>query len=386
MQYKNRWEEIEIIGEGGQGKVIRVLDKHKIRLNLSTLSRSIEAVSRIPEPRPALDNQIRKGIAEIMRAENPMNHSALKILHSPNEARNFEDAEERLNRELEAMQQADHPNLLKVEDHNLDEKWFVSKYYPNGTLKNRSGWFTGRVERTLTAIRPIVDGVAALHGKGLVHRDIKPENIFVDESEQLVLGDFGLVFFMDRDRTRLSDTCENVGSTDWMPGWATRMRIEEIKSSFDVFSLGKIIWSMVSGKPILRLWYHRRAEFNLERMFPNRPEMVFLNGLLDKCIVEEEKDCLPDASWLLAKIDDLRRALRLGADPVGDFVRPCRICGFGEYELLVDKDHRTTGNFGLEPAGGAAFKIFICNYCGHVQFFFCENGSNPPAWEENCLL
>ena len=86
-----------------------------------------------------------------------------------------------------------------------------------------------------------------MHGKGLVHRDIKPENIFVDESEQLVLGDFGLVFFMDRDRTRLSDAYENVGSTDWMPGWATRMRIEEIKPSFDVFSLGKTIWSMVLG-------------------------------------------------------------------------------------------------------------------------------------------
>lgn len=400
MQYENRWKILKPIGEGGQGEVSLVLDKQKdTSSNVPDVLNVVEFVSAIRvalsttspiRAAPELEEQIRKSIVGIVNNENPIltNCGALKILHSPNanKARNFQDAEERLKRELEAMQQADHPNLLKIIDYNLDEKWFVSKYYPNGTLKKRSGWFTGQVERTLTAIRPIVEGVATLHGKKFVHRDIKPENIFVDESEQLVLGDFGLVFFEDSEHTRLSGTLENVGSPAWMPLWATHMRIEDVRPSFDVFSLGKTIWSMVSDKPILRLWYHRQDEFNLERMFPNRPEMVFLNGLLDKCIVEHEKDCLPNASWLLAKIDDLRRALRLGADPVGDFVRPCRVCGFGEYELLVDKDHRTTGNFGLNPAGGAAFKIFTCNYCGHVQFFFCENGSNPLAWEENCLL
>ena len=380
MQYKKRWEEIEPIGKGGQGEVIHVV--RKVSLNLLGLSRSIELTLKSNRQRSEDEEQVRREIAKVVRAENPMNHGALKILHSPNEARNFEDAEERLKRELEAMKQADHPNLLKIEDHNPDEKWFVSKYYPNGTLKDRSDWFAGQVERTLTAIRPVVEGVDTLHKKGLVHRDIKPDNIFVDESEQLVLGDFGLVFFMDGDRTRLSGTFENVGSGAWMPLWATHMRIEEIRPSFDVFSLGKTIWSMVSGRPFLRLWYHREREFDLKKQFPNRPEMELLNDLLDKCIVEHERDCLEDANELLILIDSLLGALRLGADPVGDFVRPCRVCGFGKYQPFVDKDYTDTKNFGLNPAGGAAFKIFVCNNCGHVQLFFCQNGSNPPAWEE----
>ena len=221
-----------------------------------------------------------------------------------------------------------------------------------------------------------------MHRKELVHRDIKPENIFVDESEQLVLGDFGLVFFMAEDRTRLTDTYENVGSTDWMPSWATRIRIEEIRPSFDVFSLGKTIWSMVSRTSFLRLWYHRESEFDLKRQFPDRPEMELLNRLLDKCIVEHERDCLENANELLNWIDDLLRALRLGADPVGDHGRPCRVCGFGRYRLLVDKDHQKTVNFGLNPTQERAFKIFTCNYCGHAQFFFFENRSNPPGWQE----
>ncbi len=34
MQYRGRWEKIEDIGKGGQGEVIRVLDKQKVQLNV----------------------------------------------------------------------------------------------------------------------------------------------------------------------------------------------------------------------------------------------------------------------------------------------------------------------------------------------------------------
>ncbi len=383
MQYEERWKKIESIGKGGQGEVFHVVPK--VNLDLLALSRPV-GLALSPERQTLTgEDQVQREIAKVVHAENPMNHGALKILHSPNEARNFEDAEKRLKRELEAMKKADHPNLLKIVDHNPDEKWFVSEYYPKGTLKDRSDQFTGQVERTLTAIRPIVEGVATLHGNELVHRDIKPDNIFVDESEQLILGDFGLVFFKDPEHTRLSDTFENVGSHAWMPPWAVLMRMEEIRPSFDVFSLGKTIWSMVSRTPLLPLWYHRREEFNLERMFPDKPEMALLNGLLDKCIVEGEKNCLENADLLLENIDSLLRALRLGAGPMGgNFDRLCRVCGFGKYQLFADRDrHKTINYFGLKPANDQVyFKIFTCDNCGHVELFYCRNRSNPPAWEE----
>lgn len=381
MQYKGRWEEIEDIGEGGQGKVIRVLDKQKVQLDIYALAQAIQhAQEQVVRNGWEVWGKVRKGIIEIVRAENPVNHGALKILHSPNEARNFEDAEQRLKRELEVMGQADHPNLLKVEDLNLEEKWFVSKYYSNGTLQDRSDWYTGQVERALTAIRPVVEGVATLHAKQIVHRDIKPENIFIDENEQLVLGDFGLVFFEDQEHTRLSGTYENVGSSAWMPPWAMYMLIEKVKPSFDVFSFGKTIWSMVSSKSLLPFWFHQKEEFNLEKMFSDRPEMALLNDLLNKCIVEDEENCLENAGLLLNEIDSLLNALRLGADPISDSERPCRVCGFGKYQLTVNRDYIDSQNFGLNPTGGRAFKIFVCDNCGHVQLFSCQHDSDPPGW------
>ena len=189
-------------------------------------------------------------------------------------------------------------------------------------------------------------------------------------------------FFEDPGYTRISGTLENVGSTDWMPPWAMRRRIEDINSSFDVFSLGKVIWAMVSGKPFLNLWYHREPGNNIEAMFPDIPEMRLLNGLLDKCIVERERDCLKNARLLLYEIDDLLKVLELGGDRMSDTVRrSCKVCGTGIYNLHIDRDRLTTiRNFGLEPKGSQSFKVFVCDNCGHVQLFSCLFDSDPAGW------
>ena len=71
MQYRERWEEIENIGEGGQGKVIRVLDKQKVvQLDLHAFTQAIQR-SQQPINSKIMEDweKIRKGIAEIVRAE-----------------------------------------------------------------------------------------------------------------------------------------------------------------------------------------------------------------------------------------------------------------------------------------------------------------------------
>ena len=49
MEYKNRWEKIELIGEGGQGKVFRVLDRNKVDLDPFAFSRAIKTALEITE-------------------------------------------------------------------------------------------------------------------------------------------------------------------------------------------------------------------------------------------------------------------------------------------------------------------------------------------------
>jgi hypothetical protein len=167
-----------------------------------------------------------------------------------------------------------------------------------------------------------------------------------------------------------------------MPGWAMGMRIEDIKPTFDVFSLGKILWAMTSGRPILQLWYFDRERFNVEKMFPNAVNIPWANSLFKKCIVEEEKDCLPNAGALLNEVDKTITAIESNADRIDITVkRICKVCGQGEYKLVVDRNPIETRNFGFNPAGSRDMMIFTCTNCGNVQIFSSE-GKLPPAWQK----
>jgi serine/threonine protein kinase len=213
-----------------------------------------------------------------------------------------------------------------------------------------------------------------------VHRDIKPQNVFLDANDNLVLGDFGLVYFSDAHHTRVSGTLENVGSRDWMPGWAMGMRIDEIKPSFDIFCLGKLLWAMVSDSPFLRLWYLDDPQFNLELKFPKTPSIKLLNPLLKKCIVEHEKDCLPDAIALLGEVDEVLSVIEkidVGFDP--KIERRCQICGMGKYAMLDPSEPERRG-FGLDSYGSWEFRIFICTYCGNAQLFSFRKNQRSEVW------
>ena len=164
--------------------------------------------------------------------------------------------------EVEALLKLNHPSLVHIYEANTHERWFVMEYF-NGTLLDVLARTQNDVLGSFLAFRPLVHAVAELHERGLVHRDIKPGNVFIADDGHLVLGDFGLVINTGAGDFRVTDTYENVGSRDWMPAWAYGQRMDAVRPDFDVFSLGKLLWSMISGKPFLRLWYFQQDEFNL---------------------------------------------------------------------------------------------------------------------------
>jgi len=381
VAWKNRWIKLEPLGHGGQGTVHRVLDKSQFDFTEITEILSGPLQNTVDQNRQI--EQIlrhRKLILELVRMDNPACQGALKELLLPEDARDPERAEERIKREIRAMSEISHPNLLRILDFDSDGRWFVSQCHPKGSL-NKNPIFRADFVGALRACRPLVEGVANLHEKGLVHRDIKPENVFLDVEDKLVLGDFGLVFFTNDERTRLSATLENVGTYAWMPPWAMNMRIEALQPSFDVFSIGKLIWSLVNPNKILQFWEYNRDEFNLELLFPNTPYIHLANPLFAKCIVRNEKDCLQDAAVLLKEIDQILSVIDSGADIIRpNSLMPCKVCGKGTYQLMSDH-HQSPHHFGLKPSGTRSYKIFVCDFCGNMQLFHFEKPGDVGPWK-----
>ena len=249
-----------------------------------------------------------------------------------------------MKQEIDAMKNASHPNLVRILDADPDYKWYVMKYYRNGTLREKRNYYSGHIDRIFDDFCPFLEGVASIHAQGLVHRDIKPENIFIDDDGRLVLSDFGLVYELAGSGERLSGTEENVGTHAWMAPWLMEGRADPTSAS-DVFSLGKVLWWMTAPGGILRLWYFDRESYNLELKYPGNHLMRLVNEIIGKCVVEDEEDCLADGAQLLDEVNKCRANI-------------CRRCGRGPYEDLSEYANQLLGD-------GLIWEI--CKNCSDIR-------------------
>lgn len=240
MRY-GKWELIRELGRGGQGIAHLAIDSSKVDIEGKVLPGIKQAVSVLtgshtPDIYDTNARKLADLLAQYFAQSGLENCAALKVLHE--NVRQDQKAIGRLKREIEVLEAKAHPHIVQILDAGTEQGWFVTTYYPQRTLDMHRTKFMGKPLEALQAFRPMVEAVAILHEKGIVHRDIKPQNIFVTD-QGLVLGDLGIVHFEDDGNTRITDTYENVGSRDWMPGWAMGLQLDEVHPAFDVFGLGK---------------------------------------------------------------------------------------------------------------------------------------------------
>ncbi len=390
MNKFGKWETVREMNPGAQGRVYLVRDSQKVpedalRDGLLKALAVMNNPTQNREPRHEAVKKFLDDLKELSLSENPSSLGVLKILPEARAGWDRQKAIARMEQEIAILEKVKHPHILKILDASPHEGWFVAQYYPRGSLSENRHIFQGNVLGALEGIRPLVEAVAALHEENLVHRDIKPDNIFLDHDGHLILGDFGLVFSLDDNGSRLTDTFENVGSWQWMPQWAMGQRLDEVKPNVDVYGLGKVLWAMISNKRNLTLWYYDRPDFDLEKMFPNNPDTSWANDILKRCIVEYESACLGDAGKLRELLDPIIAALRRHAQVVKEGRKMnCTVCGLGEYlPALDDSQHpRTMEQFGLQAQGNLKYKIFVCRNCGHTQLFNMTfwGQEKHPAW------
>ena len=163
-----------------------------------------------------------------------------------------ENIRKRFLAEAKSMFRMSHPNIIKVTDLIDDGEIvaFVMEYVEGETLKEyieRKGKLSD--EEIKSIFSQMLDAVVYVHEQNLVHRDIKPSNFMIDPKSKVKFMDFGIAKNTDANAAEYTQT-----GTGMQMGTPMYMSPEQIKSTkevtftSDIYSLGVVLWQMVTGK------------------------------------------------------------------------------------------------------------------------------------------
>ncbi|SRR5579863_5301322 len=192
----------------------------------------------------------RGGMATVFLAHDVKHRRqvALKVLH-PELAHAL--GAERFLREVETGARLVHPHVLPVFDSGEVDGllWYTMPFIDGESLRDRI-----KRERQLPisdAIRiasEVADGLNYAHEHGVVHRDIKPENILLSGNHALI-ADFGIAkAVVVAGGDRLTQTGSSIGTPTYMSPEQTAGD-SELDGRSDVYSLGCVLYEMLSGEP-----------------------------------------------------------------------------------------------------------------------------------------
>ncbi len=154
----------------------------------------------------------------------------------------------RLKREGEAIAQVDaHPNVVRV--HSLGvahgRVYLVMDVAAGGSLDARVKKGPLAPLEAARVVRDLAQGLAHLHGQGVIHRDVKPSNVLFDEAGTPKLVDFGLARL--RGASRLTKTDELLGTPAYMAPEQVLSQHDKIGPWTDVYGLGGVLHCALTG-------------------------------------------------------------------------------------------------------------------------------------------
>lgn len=295
---------------------------------------------------------------------------------------------ERFRREVQAIRDLAHPCIVQCVDFELDSDhpYLVTEYCSGGSLASATRYWNESPVVALDLFGQICEGVAFAHGKGIVHRDIKPDNIFLrGNCGPAVVGDFGICFIGD-DGNRVTLTDEVVGARSFTAPELEGGRSDTVSEKADVYSLGKLLyWLLSDGKTLPREKYRdpsldikRRNEDSL--LGWNNIYLEHVNRLLDFMIIEDPNE-RRDLHNIRILLRQTRRLVEKEYNPISRSIRQlCRYCGQGFYVLRA-KDNGQISNLGLTPVASCDWRAVVCNTCGHVELFRVDMAHRQDWWQ-----
>ncbi len=238
------------------------------------------------------------GMGEVYRVKDERlgREVALKILLP--ELAGDKEFLERFRREGRAASVLEHANICRLYDvGEWEGRPFLTMELLDGeTLRQRLDRCRMGVLEAVTVAISVAEALGAAHAEGFVHRDIKPANIFLTRGGEVKVLDFGLAKRMRSSVAKDEITLTRRRSTPGTPLYMSPEQIlaGEIDSRTDTFSLGVVLYEMVTGRPPFQggspneIFRHILAD----RPTPPRQVEPALPAELDRILLRAlERDC-----------------------------------------------------------------------------------------------
>lgn len=237
---------------------------------------------------------------------------------------------ERFLREARIVASLSHRNIVTVFDvgSDGDYHYMAMELLPGGDLTEKLKTDLP-LEKAITYVKDIAEGLQYAGSKNLIHRDIKPDNIMFAEDGRAVITDFGIA----RDGSseiNMTMVGTVIGTPQYMSPEQASAEILDHRT--DLYSLGIILYQILTGRPpfkghsaistgVMHITHavpplptkYAQFEAFIEIALAKNPNDRFQSGrefieALSKISLEPRKE--DDVETLLMSSEDIQKALR----------------------------------------------------------------------------
>ena len=248
------------------------------------------------------------GMAVVYRAvQEPLERTvAIKALKSSVALE--ENVVARFTREAKSLALLQHENIIHIYDFYRERgALFIVMEYVQGIDLYDLLEKSGRLPYDVAAIiaMQVARALDYVHYRGIVHRDIKPANVMVSRQGGTKVMDFGIA--RDTSFGDLTEAGTGVGTPAYMS--PEQVLGDKLDARSDIFSLGVMLYQMVTGKkPFVEdEWRSAMHKIRLEKHIGARklnPELPReLERVIDRCLEKQPRDRWRSAQHMVMALE-----------------------------------------------------------------------------------